>query len=141
MATTNGSTPDVQINSPVDLSNLLDEPPVLDYDPAEAAEMFAEMDARQHLDLSQCVTLAELVDHQADFYRGWGNPVGTMLAKHMKELALRIRWIKAETPADYEARHEIVEQDARDTWFRQGFEEGRQQGRSEAGALADGQLD
>jgi hypothetical protein len=69
-----------------------------------------------------------------------GNPVGAMLAKHMEELAVRIRWVKAETPEDYEARHEIVEQDARETWWKQGYEEGRQRGLSEAAAF-DGQID
>jgi hypothetical protein len=38
----------------------------------------------------------------------------------MEELALRIRWVKAETPEGYDARHEIVEQDARETWWKQG---------------------
>jgi hypothetical protein len=127
------SAPDVSINPPLDLpDDYPDEPPALDYDPAVAAEVFAEMDARQHLDLSECLTLPELVDRQADFYRGWNNPVGTMIAKHMEELAVRIRWVKAETPEDYDARHEIVEQDARETWRRAGYEEGLAVGRREA---------
>jgi hypothetical protein len=94
-------------------------------DRAEAAELFGAMDAQRHLDRSDRLTLPELVDLQADFYRGWKNPVGEMLARHMEELAMRIRWVKAETPADYDARHEIVEQDARETHYKAGFEAGR----------------
>jgi hypothetical protein len=95
-------------------------------DLAEAAEVFGAMDAQRHLDRSDRLTLPELVDRQAEFYRRWANPVGAMLAKHMEEFALRIRWTKAETPADFEARHEIVEQDARQAWFKRGYEAGRQ---------------
>jgi hypothetical protein len=89
-------------------------------DPAGAAELFGGMGARSRPDRSDRLTLAELVDRQTDFYRGWGNAAGEMLAKHIEELALRIRWVKAETPEDYDARHEIVEQDARETWWKQG---------------------
>jgi hypothetical protein len=77
-------------------------------DLAGAAEVFGGMDRQRHLDQ---LALAELVDHQSDFCRDWGNPVGAMLARGMKGLALRIRWVKAETSKDYEARHEIVEHD------------------------------
>jgi hypothetical protein len=115
-------------------------------DEAEAAAMFAAMDAQNYLEgtLPGCertLTLAELVDRQTGFYRGWGTAAGEMIARQMEQLAMAIRWCHAETPADYEARHEIVEQDARETWFNQGFEEGRQKGRSEAGVMADGQID
>jgi hypothetical protein len=54
------------------------------------------------------------------------------IAWHIEELALRIRQVKAETPEDYDARHEIVEQDAWETWWKQGYEEGRVAGRREA---------
>jgi hypothetical protein len=80
------------------------------------------------------------VDRQTDFYRGWDNAAGDMLAKHVEELAVRIRWVKAETPDDYDARHEVVEQDARDTWWKQGYEEGKAAGRREATPY-DGPLD
>jgi hypothetical protein len=62
------------------------------------------MDVRRHL------------DRRVDVYCGSGNPVGEMIAWHMEELTLRIRWLKGDTPEDYEAQHEIVEQDARDWW-------------------------
>jgi hypothetical protein len=55
-----------------------------------------------------------------------------MIARHMEELALRIRRVKVETPGDYDARHEIVEQAARETWWKHGFEEGKAAGRREA---------
>jgi hypothetical protein len=47
-----------------------------------------------------------------------------MLARRTEELALRIRWIKAETPGDYDARHEVVERDARETCWKQGLRGG-----------------
>jgi hypothetical protein len=137
------AAPDVTINPPVDLpDHYPDEPPALDYDhDPEAAEVLGAMDAREYLDRSDRLTLAALVDAQADFYRGWRNPAGVMLARHMDELAMRIRWVHAETPGDFEARLEIVDRDARESWWQQGFEEGRQRGRSEAGVMADGQID
>jgi hypothetical protein len=101
-------------------------------DLAEAAEVFGGMDAQRHLDGSNRLKLADLVDRQTHFYRGWDNAAVDMLAKHMEELALRIRWVKADTPEDYDARHGIVEQDARKTWWNLGYEEGRAAGRREA---------
>jgi hypothetical protein len=55
-----------------------------------------------------------------------------MIARHMEELPVGVRWVKAETPEDYDARHEIFEQGARETWRRAGFEEGLAAGRREA---------
>jgi hypothetical protein len=83
------------------------------------------MDARRHLDRPDRLTPAKLMDCQTNYYRGWGSPVGAMLAKHMEELALGIRWVKAETPEDYTARHEIAEQDVRKTGEAIEFEKGR----------------
>jgi hypothetical protein len=48
-----------------------------------------------------------------------------MLARHMEEVAVRIRRVEAEAPEDHDARHEIIEQDARETWWKQGYEQGR----------------
>jgi hypothetical protein len=118
-----------------------DGPHPTEEDLAEAAEVFGAMDAQRHLDRSDRLTLDALIEHQISAYESWGNDAGRMFAAHMTELLMRVRWVKAETPDDYDARHEIVEQDARETWFRRGFEEGRQHGRSEAAALADGQID
>jgi hypothetical protein len=36
----------------------------------------------------------------------------------MEELAVGVRRVKAETPEDYDARLEIVEQYARETWWK-----------------------
>jgi hypothetical protein len=84
-----------------------------------------EAAAREFLDTGDRLTLAELVDRQADFYRSWVNPAGAMIAGHLEQLAMAIRWCHAETPEEYDARHEVIERDARETWFRQGFEAGR----------------
>jgi hypothetical protein len=112
-----------------------------DADWAEVAELADGATARRFLDTGDRLTLAELADRQADFYRGWGNPAGEMIARHLEELALRIRWVQAETPADYEARAEIVEADARETWFKQGYEEGRRRGLASCACSYNGPLD
>jgi hypothetical protein len=138
MATTNGSTPDAPINPPVDLA---DEPPTLDHDLAEAAEMFAEMDARQHLDLSQCLTLDQLIERQIEFYESWGNDAGQMFALHMTELLIKYRGAGApSTPAEAMARIEILEQDVRHDWEARGYEEGKAAGLRE-GMPYNGPLD
>jgi hypothetical protein len=126
--------PDVAINPPLDLpDHYPDEPPALDHDPAEAAEMFAEMDARQHLDLSQCVTLDELIERQIEFYEGWGNEAGKWFALHMTELLIKYRGAGSpSTSAEAMARIEILEQDVRHDWEARGYEEGLATGRREA---------
>jgi hypothetical protein len=142
MATTNGSTPDAPINRRVDFpDHYPDEPPALDYDLAEAAEMFAEMDARQHLDLSQCLTLDQLVEHQIQFYEGWNNEAGKWFALHMTELLIKYRGAGSpSTPAEAVARIEILEQDVRHDWEARGYEEGKAAGLRE-GMPYNGPLD
>jgi hypothetical protein len=132
----------VAINPPLDLpDHYPDEPPALDYDPAEAAEMFAEMDARQHLDLSQCLTLDELIERQIEFYEGWDNDAGKMFALHMTELLIKYRGAGSpSTPAEAMARIEILEQDVRHDWEARGYEEGKAAGLRQA-APFDGPLD
>jgi hypothetical protein len=111
--------------------------PVFDHEPTD--EVWAEIQlvrdaqtARDFLDQSATLRLPALVEHQAVFFRYWPSAAGEMVARHMEELALRIRWVKAETPADYEARAEIVERDARETWRQAGYEDGLAAGRREA---------
>jgi hypothetical protein len=118
--------PDVAINPPVDFpDHHSDEPPALDHDPAEAAEMFAEMDARQHLDLSQRLTLDQLIERQIEFYEGWQNEAGKMFALHMTELQLKYRGAGSPgTPAEAMARIEILEQDVRQDWEARGYDAG-----------------
>jgi hypothetical protein len=132
---------DVAINPPLDLSDPTDEPPALDHDPAEAAEMFAELDARQHLDLSECLTLDQLIERQIEFYEGWQNEAGKMFALHMTELLLKYRGAGSPaTPAEAMARIEVFEQDVRHDWEARGYEAGKEAGRREAAAF-DGQVD
>jgi hypothetical protein len=71
------------------------------------------------------MTLAELVDRQADQYRAWANPVGEMLAQAMDRLALQIRLTAATTPAELEARVDELDAAQRETWEAIGFEQGR----------------
>jgi hypothetical protein len=134
--------PDVAINPPLDLpDHFPDEPPALDYDLAEAAEMFAEMDARQHLDLSECLTLDQLIERQIEFYEGWGNEAGKWFALHMTELLIKYRGAGSRsTPAEAMARIEILEQDVRQQWEAIGYEAGKAAGLRQA-APFDGQID
>jgi hypothetical protein len=159
MATTNGTllsrglalvralttAPATPINPPVEFpDHYADEAPGQDEPTpeewAEIEELRNESAARDFLDTGDRLTLAELVDRQTDFYRGWGNPAGAMLAAHMEELALRVRWVQATTPQEYEDRKAIVDEDARQTWLVQGYEEGLAAGRREATPY-DGPLD
>jgi hypothetical protein len=135
------AAPDAPINSPLVDVDLVDLAPELspaeegyhfpdtgacfrawldgrDYQPtaeeeAEAAEIFGAMSARDYLDRSDRLTLLELVARQAEFYRQWETEVGDLLARTLEDLGQKIRFTQAETPSDYEARLEILEQDAR----------------------------
>jgi hypothetical protein len=114
------------INPPADLpDHHPDEAPELEHDLAEAALVFAAMDARQHLDLSQCLTLDELIERQVEFYEGWQNEAGKMFALHMTELLIKYRSAgSASTPAEATARIEILEQDVRQDWEARGYDAG-----------------
>ncbi len=94
-------------------------------DLAEVAEDFGRIDAQRFLDASERLTLAELADRQVAFYRGWGNAAGEMFARALDELALKIRMTAATTPAEYEARAEVLEREVRDQWEAVGFEAGK----------------
>jgi hypothetical protein len=103
--------------------------------------MFAEMDARQHLDLSQCRTLDQLIEHQIEFYEGWQNEAGNWFALHMTELLIKYRGAGSpSTRAEAMARIEILEQDVRRDWAAIGYENGKTAGRREA-APYNGPLD
>jgi hypothetical protein len=71
------------------------------------------------------LNLAELVEAQAVAYRAWPLAAGAMIARHLEDLAQRIRFVEATTPAEYEARAETIEADARRQWEAVGFEAGR----------------
>jgi hypothetical protein len=135
------AAPDAPINPPIALADLPDEPPTLDTDPAEAAEMFAEMDARQHLDLSECLTLDQLIERQIEFYEGWQNEAGKWFALHMTELLIKYRGAGSPaTPAEAMARIEVLEADVRQQWEAIGFENGKAAGLRQA-APFDGAID
>ena len=113
----------------VTASDHADEAPVLDEptdaDLADYHDWTQETTAREHLDASERLTLAELVDRQAAFYRGWNNGAGEMIARAMDELALKIRLTDATTPDEFEARVEILDRDVREQWEAIGFEQGK----------------
>lgn len=90
---------------------------------SEAAQIFAEMGAQSYLDHSETLTLAELVDRQVEFYRGWANPCGDMLAREMESLALKIRLTDAMTPEEYEGRIEVLDDEIRHQWQELGRDE------------------
>jgi hypothetical protein len=71
------------------------------------------------------LSLAELVDRQADAYRAWPLDAGRMIARALDELALKIRMTDAATPAEFEARKDTLDADARAQWEAIGYEEGR----------------
>jgi hypothetical protein len=56
------------------------------------------------------LTLAELIDHEEQSYRSWGNDAGDLIADHVAELAGLVRFMRAETPAQYTARKELQDE-------------------------------
>jgi SRSO17 transposase len=100
-----------------------------------------ETAAREYLcPADATLTLAELVDLQAAFYRSWPIAAGEMIARAMEELALKVRMTDATTPAEFEARVEALDADARAQWEAIGYEEGRAAGRGEPAGSAFGHV-
>jgi hypothetical protein len=115
---------------PVDaLSEPANEPTADDL--AEYATWRLEQDARDFLDHSATHGLAELVEHQSGFYDAWPTDAGKMIAEALGDLAAKIRYVGATTPAEWDARAETIEQEARQQWEDIGFEQGK------AAALAE----
>jgi hypothetical protein len=98
---------------------------------AEFATWRREQDAREHLDRSATLGLAELVEYQAAFYRAWPTDAGAMIAQALDALAAKIGYAGATTPAEWDARAETIEQEARAQWEDIGFEQGKAQALAE----------
>jgi hypothetical protein len=96
-------------------------------DETDYRDWSGEADARQHLDHSERLTLAELTDRQIDFYRSWGNSTGTMFAEALERLAMQIRMTGATTPSELAARADFLDLAARENWMAIGHEEGRRE--------------
>jgi hypothetical protein len=95
-------------------------------DLAELSELNDAAVARDHLDQSERLTLAELADRQAAFYRAWGNACGAMFAEAMERVAFQIRLTSATSPDELAVRVEALDGDARQQWFEDGYREGRE---------------
>jgi hypothetical protein len=112
-----------------------DEPPVADEptadDLAELTEWAAEQDARDFLDRSATLGLAELVEHQAAFYRAWPTEAGAMIAEALDDLAAKLQATDARTPDEYRARIGILEDEAREQHESVGYQAGLDAGREE----------
>ena len=80
----------------------------------------------------QPMTLAEVVDHEARAYRGWGTPAGDFLARQMERLAQLVRWTGANTPEEHEARMEVWDDEVREQWYDRGYHEGLEAARRDA---------
>jgi hypothetical protein len=107
-----------------------DDEPSAD-DLAVLHEWSAEQTARDYLDHSATLGLAELVEHQAAFYRAWPTDAGKLIAEALDDLANKIRYVGATTPAEWDARAETIEQEARQQWQEAGYQEGLAIGREE----------
>lgn len=79
--------------------------------------------------------LAELVDRQAAAYRAWPLEAGEMIARALDELALKVRMTGATTPAEYEARIEVIDADIRSDWEARGYDRAMEES-GERAALA-----
>jgi hypothetical protein len=84
----------------------------------------AEMSARELLNPAgpPTLTLAELVEKQVQFYLAWQTDAGDLIAGQLDQLASRIRFLDARSPAEFSARGDVMDRDDRDATYRQGFE-------------------
>lgn len=80
------------------------------------------------------LTLAEMIDRQADAYRALGNGACELIARALDELALRVRLCDARTPDEFDARSGLLEADRHEASYRAGFEDGRAAACEPAGA-------
>jgi hypothetical protein len=102
----------------------------LDDDPEDRDEWTWEAEAREHLDQSERLSMEELVQRQCDFYAGFGNAAGDMLAGAMAELLSRIQATGATTPGEYDARVDCLDRLALDQRYALGFDAGVAHARS-----------
>ena len=75
----------------------------------EAAEIFAEMAARDHLDQSTRLTLAEFVALQSTFYQTFDHAAGDLIAEALAELAGRIADVQATTVTEFKDREDVMD--------------------------------
>jgi hypothetical protein len=99
-----------------------------------------ESAAVELLDHSDRLTLAELTDRQAAFYRGWGNATGEMFARALEELAVKIRMTDSTTPEELEGRVEVLDRDIREQWESRGYEDAKAIFRAETPCPASGHM-
>jgi hypothetical protein len=95
------------------------------------AEWSAHQTALEHLDRSAVLGLAELVEHQASFYRSWPTEAGALIAEALDDLAAKIQVTGATTPEEYRDRIGVLEDEAREQHETVGYENGLSAGRAE----------
>ena len=85
----------------------------------------------------QPVTFLEVVEHEANGYRAWGNEMGEFLASQMDRLAQLIAWRSASTPADFLDRLEVWDGEIRQQWEDRGYKAGLEAASSVYGLSLD----
>jgi hypothetical protein len=71
------------------------------------------------------------IDAQADRYDALGTPAAILIGEELRSLGFRVRLTGAETPDEYRARGDRIDEDARECWRSAGFLDGLSQGRDE----------
>jgi hypothetical protein len=138
--TTNTTGPDVEptfadellaagLKAATEADTLPEEPDAEDL--AELHAWAAEETAREFLDVSATLGLAELVGHTAEFLRRWPTEAGAVIAEALDELAARIQATDARTPDEYRARIGVLDDEAREQHETIGYQAGLDAGREE----------
>jgi hypothetical protein len=100
-------------------------------DLAEFAEWSADQTAREHLNRSAVLGLAELIGHTAEFFRRWPTQAGALISETLDDLAAKVAATGATTPTEYRDRIGVLADEAREQWESVGFENGLAQARAE----------
>jgi hypothetical protein len=78
-------------------------------------------------------TLPEKIDDEARAYRDRGDSLARFLADHLERLAQLVRWTRANTPEDHDARMEVWDSEISARTYDRGYEDGLDAARREYG--------